>query len=137
MARDKRVAPGFLLYGEGLDMNENYTEYAVEAGRDFFGAREYETIYLDGTIEIAVIHNKSSRKQKFRCEMKDVVGFHIGKKEEAARLGRITKDFSSKKKDRNCCIMKVDAGNAMQVICFEPGEELTEILSTRYRQLKI
>jgi hypothetical protein len=118
-------------------MNENYMEYSVEAGRDLFGTREYETIYLDGTIEIAVIHNKSRRKQKFQCEMKDVAGFHIGKKEEAVRLGRITKDFSSKKKDRNCCVMKVLGEGSAQVICFEPGEELSEILCSRYHQLKV
>jgi hypothetical protein len=118
-------------------MSDTYTEYSVEAGRDLFGTREYETIYLDGAIEIAVIHNKSRRKQKFKCEMKDVTGFHIGDPKEAVRLGPITKDFSSNKKDRNCCVMKVPVKGAMQVICFEPGEELSGILCTRYHQLKV
>jgi hypothetical protein len=66
-----------------------------------------------------------------------VVGFHIGKKEEAARLGRVTKDFSSGKKDRTCCVMKVNSGSGTQVICFEPGEELSGILNARYHQLKV
>lgn len=97
---------------------------------------EYETIFLDGTLEIAAIYQKQRRKKKFECEMKQVLGYHLGKKEDAVRLGKITKDFSSRRKDVPCCVMKVGTEKETQVICFEPGEELVEILERRYRQLK-
>ena len=31
---------------------------------------EYETIFLDGTLEIAAVYQKSRRKKKFQCDMK-------------------------------------------------------------------
>lgn len=116
-------------------MNENYSEYAVEVPGGFL-KKEYEVIYLDGTLEISVIYNKSRRKKKFQCEMKDVLGYHLGKREDAVRLGKITKDFSSRRKDCTCCVMKVGGEKQTHVICFEPGEEIAEILKRRYGQLK-
>lgn len=121
-------------------MSETYSEYAVKGKGGLlsvFGVKtEYETIYLDGTLEIAAIYNKSRRKRKFICEMKEVMGYHLGRKEDAARLGMITKDFSSGKSDAVCCVMKVSTGKGIHVICFEPGEDLEKILRRRYPQLK-
>jgi hypothetical protein len=118
-------------------MSDTYSEYAVEGKRGLFGTREYETIFLDGSLEISVIYNKSRRKKKFQCEMKDVVGYYVGRREDAVRLGRITKDFSSGRKECTCCVMKVAQEKGDQVICFEPGEEIAHILDNRYRQLKV
>ena len=121
-------------------MSETYSEYAVQGKGGIwsvFGVKtEYETIYIDGTLEIAVIYNKSRRKKKFSCEMKEVVGYHLGKKEDAVRLGKITRDFSSGDQNALCCVMKVGTEKGTQVICFEPGEELAQILKRRYPQLK-
>lgn len=97
---------------------------------------EYETIYLDGTLEISAVYQKSRRKKKFQCEMKNVSGYHLGRKEDAVRLGKITKDFSSQVEGRPCCVMKVSTEKGNHVICFEPGSELEEILEKRYRTLK-
>lgn len=98
---------------------------------------EYETIYLDGSLEIAAIYQKTRRKTKFQCEMKNVLGYRIGKKEDAVRLGKITRDFSSHVEGRDCCVLKVGTEKGQHVICFEPGEELEEILEKRYRKLKV
>ena len=98
---------------------------------------EYETIFLDGTLEISAIYQKMRRKKKFQCEMKSVAGYHLGKKEDAVRLGKITKDYSSHVKGRTCCVIKVNTEKSNQVICFEPGKELEEILEKRYRMLKV
>lgn len=97
---------------------------------------EYETIFLDGTLEISAVYQKSRRKKKFQCEMKSVAGYHVGKKEDAVRLGKITKDFSSHVEGQTCCVMKVGTEKGTNVICFEPGKELEEILERRYRTLK-
>lgn len=97
---------------------------------------EYETIYLDGTLEISAIYQKSRRKKKFQCEMKNVAGYHLGQKEDAVRLGKITRDYSSHAEGRPCCVMKVSTEKGNHVICFEPGSELEEILEKRYRTLK-
>lgn len=97
---------------------------------------EYETIFLDGTLEISAVYQKSRRKKKFQCEMKSVAGYHVGKKENAVRLGKITKDFSSHVEGQTCCVMKVGTEKGTHVICFEPGKELEEILERRYRTLK-
>ncbi len=97
---------------------------------------EYETIFLDGTLEISAVYQKSRRKKKFQCEMKSVAGYHVGKKEDAVRLGKITKDFSSHVEGQTCCVMKVGTEKGTHVICFEPGKELEEILERRYRTLK-
>lgn len=122
-------------------MSENYTEYAVQAKGGLlsvFGMqKEYEVIYVDGTLEISAIMNKSRRKKKFVCEMKEVLGFHLGRREDAVRLGKITKDFSSGEQGRDCCVMKVGTEKGTHVICFEPGEELTDILNKKYRTLKV
>lgn len=121
-------------------MSETYSEYAVQAKGGFLSVlgvkTEYETIYVDGTLEIAAIYNKSRRKRKFICEMKEVIGYHIGTKEEAVRLGKITRDFSSGEKGAVCCVMKVGTEKGTHVICFEPGEELVQIFKRRYPQLK-
>ena len=77
-------------------MDENYTEYAVQAGKTaknslrdriagvLFGGGlvEYETIYMDGTLEISVIYGKSSRKRRFLCDMKQVQGYRLGTRDE-------------------------------------------------------
>ncbi len=119
-------------------MSDTYSEYAVEAKSGFFGMKkEYETIFLDGTLEISAIYNKTRRKKKFQCEMKEVLGFHLGQKEEAARLGKITRDFSSGQGGRSCCVMKIGTEKGSYVICFEPGEELEGILKRRYPNLKV
>ncbi len=97
---------------------------------------EYETIFLDGTLEIAAVYQKSRRKKKFQCDMKNVAGYHVGKKEDAVRLGRITRDYSSHVEGSICCVMKVNTEKGNHVICFEPGEELVDILEKRYRTLK-
>lgn len=97
---------------------------------------EYETIYLDGTLEISAVYRKSRRKKKFQCEIKNVAGYYLGRKEEAVRLGKITRDFSSQAEGRTCCVMKVSTDKGDHVICFEPGSELEEILEKRYRMLK-
>lgn len=97
---------------------------------------EYETIFLDGTLEISAVYQKSRRKKKFQCEMKNVAGYHLGRKEDAVRLGKITRDFSSHVEGQSCCVMKVGTEKGTHVICFEPGEELEEILEKRYRTLK-
>jgi len=120
---------------ERWSMSENYSEYAVAVPGGLI-KKEYEVIYLDGTLEIAAIYNKSRRKKKFQCEMKEVLGFHLGRREDAVRLGKITKDFSSRRKDQEVCVLKVGADKGVQVICFEPGEEIAGILNSRYRQLK-
>ena len=60
----------------------------------------------------------------------------LGRKEEAVRLGKITRDFSSQAEGRTCCVMKVSTDKGDHVICFEPGSELEEILEKRYRMLK-
>lgn len=123
-------------------MSESYSEYAVDVhesglGRLLHGDMEYETIYVDGTLEIAAIYRKSRRRKKFQCEMKDVLGYHLGRKEDAVRLGRITKDFSSRQPDAKCCVLKVHTEKGgTEVVCFEPGEELAGILERYYRQLK-
>lgn len=97
---------------------------------------EYETIFLDGTLEISAIYQKMRRKKKFQCDMKSVVGYHLGKKEDAVRLGKITRDYSSHVEGRRCCVMKVNMEKGEHVICFEPGKELEEILERKYRLLK-
>lgn len=121
-------------------MSETYSEYAVQAKGGLLSMlgikTEYETIYVDGTLEIAAIYNKSRRKKKFTCEMKEVMGYYLGRKEDAVRLGKITKDFSSGTPGAVCCVMKVSTGKGTHVICFEPGEELEQILKRRYPQLK-
>lgn len=97
---------------------------------------EYETIFLDGTLEISAIYQKMRRKKKFQCDMKNVLGYHLGKKEDAVRLGKITRDYSSHVEGHTCCVMKVGTEKGEHVICFEPGAELEEILEKRYRTLK-
>ncbi len=97
---------------------------------------EYETIFLDGSLEISAIYKKSRRKKKFQCEMKSVAAYYVGQKKDAVRLGKITKDFSSHVDGNTCCVMKVGTDKGTHVICFEPGEELEEILDKRYRTLK-
>jgi len=97
---------------------------------------EYETIFLDGTLEISAIYQKSRRKKKFQCEMKNVLGYHLGQKEDAVRLGKITRDYSSHVEGRTCCVVKVGTEKGVHVVCFEPGEELKEILEKKYRMLK-
>ena len=98
---------------------------------------EYETIFLDGTLEIAAIYRKVRRKVKCKCDLKDASGFHLGKKEDAVRLGKITRDFSSHQDGCVCCVLKVGTEKGTHVICFEPGEELSEILKQRYRSMMI
>ena len=98
---------------------------------------EYETIFLDGTLEIAAIYRKMRRKVKFQCEIKNASGFHLGSKEDAVRLGKITRDFSSHQDGAVCCVLKIGTEKGSHVICFEPGEELTEILKQRYRSMQI
>lgn len=98
---------------------------------------EYETIFLDGTLEIAAIYQKSRRRKKFQCEMKNVSGYYLGRKEDAVRLGKITRDFSSHVEGRTCCVLKTSTEKGDHVICFEPGRELEEILEKRYRTLKV
>ena len=118
-------------------MSETYSEYAVKARGGLLSligrSKEYETIYVDGTVEIAAIYNKSRRKKKFTCDMKEVQGFFLGRKEDAVRMGKITKDFSSGMRDRECCVMKVVTEKGVNVVCFEPGEELAGILRRFYR----
>lgn len=97
---------------------------------------EYETIFLDGTLEISAVYQKSRRKRKFMCDMKNVAGYHLVRKEDAVRLGKITRDYSSHEEGRSCCVMKVGTEKGNHVICFEPGKELEEILEKRYRTLK-
>lgn len=97
---------------------------------------EYETIFLDGTLEISAIYRKMRRKKKFQCDMKNVLGYHLGKKEDAVRLGKITRDYSSHIEGQSCCVMKVHTDKGEHVICFEPGQELEEILERKYRMLK-
>lgn len=122
-------------------MSESYTEYAVRAKGGLlsvFGMqKEYEVIYVDGTLEISAIMNKSRRKRKFVCEMKEVLGFHLGRREDAVRLGKVSRDYSSGEPGRDCCVMKVGTEKGTQVICFEPGEELADILNKKYRILKV
>lgn len=122
-------------------MSENYSEYAVKVqgglGALLGRTKEYETIYLDGTLEISAIYNKTRRKKKFQCEMKEVLGYHLGRKEDAVRLGKISKDFSSGDPEQICCVMKIGTEKGTYVICFEPGEEIADILDKRYRQLKV
>lgn len=122
-------------------MSENYSEYAVKVqgglGSLLGRTREYETIYLDGTLEISAIYNKTRRKRKFLCDMKAVMGFHLGRKEDAVRLGKIDRDFSSGRKDCPVCVMKVGLEKGTIVVCFEPGEEIADILDRHYRQLKV
>ena len=97
---------------------------------------EYETIFLDGTLEISAVYQKMRRKKKFQCDMKSVVGYHLGKKEDAVRLGKITRDYSSHAEGQRCCVMKVNTEKGEHVICFEPGQELEDILERKYRVLK-
>ena len=122
-------------------MNEIYSEYAVKVQSGLLSRlgfqKEYETIYLDGTLEISAIYQKQRRKRKFLCEMKEVAGFHVGRKEDAVRLGKITRDYSSGRAGAVCCVMKVNTEKGVHVICFEPGEELAEILDKRYRVQKV
>lgn len=119
-----------------MDMSENYSEYAVEVQGGFL-RKEYEVIYLDGALEISAIYNKSRRKRKFLCDMKNVLGFCLGQKEEALRLGKITADFSSRVKGREVCVLKAKTEKGTAVVCFEPGEEIAGILNRQYRQLRI
>ncbi|HBN55779.1 MAG TPA: hypothetical protein DD414_03305 [Lachnospiraceae bacterium] len=94
---------------------------------------EYETIYVDGSLEICAIYRKMRRKRKFLCELKNMSGYHIGRKEEAVRLGAVTRDFSSHRDVDDCCVMKIEN----HVVCFEPGEELINILERQYKTLKV
>ena len=48
---------------------------------------EYETIFLDGTLEIAAVYQKSRRKKKFQCDMKNVAGYHVGKRMPCVSAG--------------------------------------------------
>lgn len=98
---------------------------------------EYETIFLDGTLEISAIYQKSRRKKKFQCEMKNVTGYYVGKKEDAVRLGRITRDYSSHVEGHTCCVMKINTEKGTHVVCFEPGKDLEDILDKRYRMLEV
>lgn len=98
---------------------------------------EYETIFLDGTLEVAAIYRKMRRKVKFQCDMKNVSGYHLGRKEDAVRLGKITRDFSSHQADASVCVMKVSTEKGVHVVCLEPGEELAEILKMRYRSIQV
>lgn len=98
---------------------------------------EYETIYLDGTLEIAAIYRKARRRKLFQCDIKQAAGYHVGKKEEAIRLGKITRDLSSHRADSVCCVMKAETAKGSHIVCFEPGEDLVRILETRYRTLKV
>lgn len=98
---------------------------------------EYETIFLDGTLEIAAVYRKMRRKVKLQCEMKNISSYYLGTKAEAGRMGRITRDFSSRREDAVCCVMKVGTPKGEHVVCFEPGEELERILNSRYRLQKI
>ena len=98
---------------------------------------EYETIFLDGTLEIAAIYRKMRRKVKFKCDMKNASGFHLGNREDAIRLGKITRDFSSHQKDSLCCVLKIGTEKGVHVICFDPGEELSQILKLRYRTMQV
>ncbi len=98
---------------------------------------EYETIYLDGTVEVSAIYHKMKRKRKCQFEMKDVSGYFLGKKKDAVRLGRIQKDFSSGDEDALCCVVKVEQPGGAEVVCLEPGEEMASILRQRYRQLEV
>lgn len=122
-------------------MSDTYSEYAVKARGGLlsvFGReKEYEVIFLDGTLEISAIYNKSRRKRKFLGDMKNVTGYHLGQKEDAVRLGKITGDFSSGESGRTCCVMKFSDEKRTHVICFEPGDELAGILDRRYRTLKV
>ncbi len=98
---------------------------------------EYEAIYVDGALEIAAVYRKSSRKKKYEWDMKDVLNYHAGRKEDAVRLGRITRDYSSGEAGAPCVVMKVEKDQKQEVVCFEPGEEMLGILRMRYRQLEI
>lgn len=122
-------------------MSDTYSEYAVNARGGLLSIlgmkKEYEVIFLDGTLEISAIYNKSRRKRKFLADMKNVTGYHLGRKEDAVRLGKITKDFSSGESGRTCCVMKIADEKRTHVVCFEPGDELTGILERRYRTLKV
>lgn len=119
-------------------MSDTYSEYAIDARGGLFGMKkEYEVIFLDGTLEISAIYNKSRRKKKFLGDMKDVTGYHLGRREDAVRLGKITRDYSSGESGRTCCVMKFEDGKRTHVVCFEPGEELAGILERRYRTLKV
>ena len=89
---------------------------------------EYETIFLDGTLEIAAIYRKMRRKVKFKCDMKNASGI---------RLGKITRDYSSHQKDSLCCVLKIGTEKGVHVICFDPGEELSQILKLRYRTMQV
>ena len=132
-------------------MDENYTEYAVQAGKSaknslgdrIFGALfgkglvEYETIYMDGTLEISVIYGKSTRKRRFLCDVKQVQCYRLGHREEiAGYFGKIDRDFSSGEAGALCCGLKADTEKGTAVICFEPGEALASILEKKYRALK-
>lgn len=121
-------------------MNESYSEYAVEVPGGVWSLlgmkKEYEVIFLDGTLEISAIYNKSRRKKKFQCEMKEAAGYYLGKKEDAG-LGKITRDFSSRSENCTVCILKIGTEKGWHVVCFEPGEELSEILNRKYPQLRV
>lgn len=132
-------------------MDENYTEYAVQAGKTaknslrdriagvLFGRGlvEYETIYMDGTLEISVIYGKSSRKRRFLCDMKQVQGYRLGTRDEIFRcFGKIDRDFSSGKPGALCCGLKTDTEKGSLIVCFEPGETLASVLESKYRRLK-
>lgn len=113
---------------------------AGAAGGYFFYQQlqtEYETIFLDGNVEISAVYRKMRRKKKYQFDMKDVTGYFLGRKENAVRLGRIEKDFSSGEKDALCCVMKISRAEGTEVVCLEPGEELASILKLRYRQLEV
>lgn len=118
-------------------MSDTYSEYAVKVPAGLLAVigmkKEYETIFIDGTVEIAVIYNKSRRKKKFICEMKEVQGFFLGRREDAVRWAKVSKDFSSRRAGQECCVMKVATEKGVQVVCFEPGEELAGILRRFYR----
>ncbi len=122
-------------------MSDTYSEYAVNARGGLlsvFGVKkEYEVIFLDGTLEISAIYNKSRRKRKFLGDMKNAAGYHLGRREDAGRLGKITNDFSSGERGRTCCVMKFEDEKHTHVVCFEPGDELAGILERKYRTLKV
>ena len=94
---------------------------------------EYETIYVDGSLEISAIYRKMRRKRKFLCELKNMSGYHIGRKEDAVRLGSVTRDFSSHRDTDDCCVIKIEN----HVVLFEPGADFIKILERQYKTLKV
>ena len=67
------------------------------------------------------------------ADLKNMSGYHIGRKEDAVRLGSVTRDFSSHRDADDCCVIKIEN----HVVLFEPGADFIKILERQYKTLKV